>query len=56
LYVEDVHVGSTVEVIARGRRCTFVIRTLPASTGSVPDLGDVVCESTEQGAPLNSEP
>ena len=44
LYVQDVHAGSIVEVAAGRDRCTFVIATVPASTGDVPDLGDVVCE------------
>ena len=55
LYIQDVHVGSTVEVVSSGDRCTFVIGTLPTSADGVPDLGDVVCEqatkeAVEQGA------
>lgn len=47
LYLQDVHAGSIVEVVSAGDRCTFVIGTVPASTGDVPDLGDVVCEHVE---------
>ena len=55
LYLQDVHAGSTVEVVSGGDRCTFVIGALPAAGGGVPDLGDVVCEHAdpapaEQGA------
>jgi outer membrane usher protein len=44
LYLEDLHAGSIVEVASSADRCTFVLATLPASGGGVPDLGDVVCE------------
>jgi outer membrane usher protein len=58
LYLQDVRVGSTVDVVSGADRCRFVIGTLPASTGGVPDLGDVVCEpaAAEQGSPRNDEP
>jgi outer membrane usher protein len=59
LYLEDLHAGSTVEVVARGDRCTFVIVALPAAGDGVPDLGDVVCEHAEpveQGSAQGGRP
>ena len=47
LYLEDLRAGSTVEVVSSGDRCTFVIGPLPASKGSVPDLGNIVCNHAD---------
>jgi len=54
LYLEDLHAGSTVEIVSSGDRCTFVIATLPAPGSGVPDLGDVVCESSSETAEQGS--
>jgi outer membrane usher protein len=58
LYLQDIHAGSLVEVVSDGDRCTFVIGTLPAPTGAVPDLGEVVCEpaAAEQGTSARGAP
>jgi len=61
LYLQDLHAGSTVEVVSGTDHCTFVIGTLPAVAGGVPDLGDVVCEraqaeSAEQGSAASGAP
>ena len=54
LYLEDLHAGSTVEIVSSGDRCTFVFATLPAPGSGVPDLGDVVCESSSETAEQGS--
>jgi outer membrane usher protein len=61
LYLQDVHAGSIVEVVSSDDRCTFVIGTVPASTGDVPDLGDVVCARADpptaaQGSSTSARP
>jgi len=58
LYLQDIHTGSLVEIVSGTDRCTFVIGTLPASTGGVPDLGEVICDpaSAEHGPSASGEP